>query len=158
MMIGQNAGLIGFLTVLSRGYKINGVVCYDSITKNVVRNYGIDVYDSILDYKDLIDNDILISVHGKEIVSSDILDSLLCLNVHPCLYRYKGSNPVGRLIDDGCRKASVGVHIMSDVVDGGEVVFELFKEVDLDSVEGVYNQLYPLYHEAIFKLFNVKVA
>ena len=68
------------------------------------------------------------------------------INVHPCLYAYKGTNPIGRMLKDGKTRASVGVHKMTDKVDEGKLIVEEFVSVEgQDSVVGIYNALYPVY-------------
>lgn len=64
-------------------------------------------------------SDLLVCVHGKEILTKEILDhpKLGCINVHPCLYKYKGKEPIKRLLEEDENKASVGVHYMSETVD-----------------------------------------
>ncbi|OYT52908.1 MAG: hypothetical protein B6U72_07200, partial [Candidatus Altiarchaeales archaeon ex4484_2] len=55
-----------------------------------------------------------------------------------------------RLLKDGNTKASVGVHYMTEDIDAGEVVTELFVDVaNRKTVDGVYNELYPYYSLAL---------
>jgi methionyl-tRNA formyltransferase len=151
---GKQAGLITLLSIVAKGHKIAYVFPEDEIISNAAKMLDIPILD-----KTQINSDETLSVlkdarvkhlvccHGKRIIRGKLL-SLGCLNLHPCLYRYKGKDPIVRLIADNNRKASVGVHWMSEKIDEGDVIVELYKEVELDSVIGVYNQLYPLYAEA----------
>ena len=77
------------------------------------------------------------------------------INVHPCLYGYKGANPVERLLKDGNTRASVGVHRMTAQVDEGEVLAEEFVDVTGTTVDEVYNALYPAYATALIKALKV---
>jgi len=159
MMVGNQAGIIGMLTVLANGHTIKTAVCYDDITKDFCKDYNIPVLKSIKEQPEFnraVENsDMLLSVHGREIVPSECLKAINCINVHPCLSEYKGANPIGRLLADGNKNASVGVHLMSDKVDGGEIILELFINVKECKTEvEVYNKLYPIYAKAINMFLN----
>jgi len=158
---GNQAGCVGLLTLFTAGYKPLGVVAYDDSVGQLGRSLGLPVYGSIKEsgfQKTLSDCDILVSVHGREIVPNQILDSLQLggINAHPCLYRYKGSNPVSRMLGEGNTDASVGVHCMTDKVDEGEVLSEEFVNVAGETTtEAVYNVLYPYYAIALIKALAV---
>jgi methionyl-tRNA formyltransferase len=151
---GKQAGLVALLSIIAKGHNIAYVIPEDEMVRRIA-----EVLDIPMLEKDQINSDEtlmklkdarvkhLVCCHGKRIIKGKLL-SLGCINLHPCLYRYKGKGPITRLIADNNRKASVAAHWMSKEVDGGEVIVELYKEVELDSVTGVYNQLYPLYAEA----------
>jgi methionyl-tRNA formyltransferase len=121
----QVAGLVGKLTVESMGHKI------------VSTPNGCDI---------------MLSVHYRKILSNEVLKipKIASINIHPYLYAYKGADPIGRAINENNWKASVGCHIMTDIVDSGEVVVEFFKDVIASNNRAeIYNQLYPLYSEVI---------
>jgi len=152
---GKQAGCVGLLTVLSLGYRVKGVVSYDSLLTNLSSLYNLPVYTSIK-YEEvarlLSESDLLVSVHGREIVPQELLDLpyIGCINAHPCLAMYKGAHPVQRLLEDKGRLASVGVHRMTAEVDCGEVLSEIFVDVTgKKSVEEIYNALYPYYSMAL---------
>lgn len=152
---GKQAGCIGLLTVLAEGYKVKGVVSYDSVMSNLVFMFGFPIYDSIKrpEVTELLrDCDILVCVHGREIVPKSLLDlpRIGSINTHPCLFKYKGADPIQKLVSDKGRLASVGVHRMTEIVDGGEVLSEIYINVERGkSVEEIYNELYPYYSIAI---------
>lgn len=152
---GKQAGMIGLLSLLSINCNVIGVVSYDDIVEMIAEKQNLDIFHSIEEngFKDLAEkSDILVSCHGREIIPAEIftLPRLASINVHPCLYKYKGKDPIGRLLEDGESKASVGVHHITEELDSGEVILEKFVDVsDKNSVEGVYNKLYPYYSEAI---------
>lgn len=158
---GKQAGCVGLLTVIAAGCRIQGVVFYDSIVKNLATSLGLRTFASIRqpEVKRLLsDSDLLVSVHSRDIVSRKLLElpRFGGINVHPCLYRYKGLNPVSRLLQDGCTQASVGVHRMTEVIDEGEVLAEEFVDVTgKRSEEEVYNTLYPFYALALLKALRV---
>ena len=90
----------------------------------------------------------IISIHGRELIPDKILGQVKYggINIHPCLWKYKGADPIKRLIADKSPIASVGAHRMTDKVDEGEVLVEHFIHLQpYQSEADVYNQLYPLY-------------
>jgi methionyl-tRNA formyltransferase len=158
---GKQAGCIGLLTVAAAGCSIKAVVAYDSMVESIAAGLCLPMLSSIkkpeID-KYLDGSDLLVSVHAPEIVPDRVLKRLRFggVNTHPCLYRYKGANPVGRLLQDGCTKASVGVHRMTQQVDEGEVLAEEFVDVTgKKSVDEVYNTLYPYYSVALLKALQI---
>ena len=126
----QVAGLIGKLTVLSLGHEI---------------------------VDDIKDSDILLSVHHRKIIPREIFEipKIASLNVHPYLYKYKGADPIGKAISDQNWHASVGCHHIIEEVDSGEVVLELFFDVESSHNRcEIYNQLYPYYSKVIVDSLN----
>lgn len=159
-MGGKQAGCIGLLSLLAAGCEIITVVVYDELIETLAEKLDLKKNDSIKEEKVkkiLSKSDILVSVHGREIVPKDLfeLPKLGGINVHPCLYKYKGKNPIERLLEEGVTKASIGIHYMAEDVDSGEVIIE--REVDVSgkkSVEEVYNQLYPYYAFSIIEAID----
>lgn len=160
-MGGKQAGCIGLLTLLASGHTVKGVIAYDEMLKTLAAELGLPVYATIKKTeveKLLEDADILVSVHGREIIPEKLfkLPRIGAINTHPCLYRYKGSNPVERLLRDGETNASVGVHRMTAKVDEGEVLVEEFTDVSgKKTVDEVYNALYPFYSLALLKALKI---
>jgi hypothetical protein len=158
---GKQAGCIGLLALVVAGCKIEGAVAYDTAVANLATILHIPTFSSIEQSQGenlLSESDLLVCVHGREIVPKKIFDlpRLGGINVHPCLYRYKGANPIGRMLQDGCTQASVGVHRMTENVDQGEVIIEEFIDVvGKQSVEEVYNVLYPFYALVLIKAIQI---
>jgi len=142
VMAGQVAGCIGLLTV--KEFHPN-VVPYDDITRKLAVSLGLNCYNFTLAPKD----DFLLCVHGRDIVK-DIPE--VAINIHPCLYKFKGKDPIGQLLASGERMASVGAHRMTSKIDEGEVLAEEFIDIgDSKTRTEVYNLLYPLYPIVILK-------
>jgi hypothetical protein len=154
---GAQAGCIGLLTLLASGCTVSGIVAYDSTIEQLATLLRLPTFSSIKqpEVEVLLSKcDLLVSVHGKEIVPGRLLElpRFRGINAHPCLYAYKGADPVGRLLRDGNTKASVGVHRMTERVDEGEVLVEEFVDVTGKcSVEEIYNALYPFYALVLLK-------
>jgi methionyl-tRNA formyltransferase len=161
---GKQAGCVGLLASIAAGCDVRGVVGYDELVRELASALELRQFDSIGDDGTrglLRESDLLISVHGRELVPDDLLrlPRLGGINVHPCLYAYKGANPVGRLLADGNPKASVGVHRMTSELDGGEVLVEEFVDVsEASSVDAVYNRLYPHYATALVRALTKLTA
>ena len=165
---GRQVGIIGLLTTLASGCEVKAVVSKSRMLCEVSESLSIPVYDSIhkldilLSYNYnrhlLSDVDILISVHSREIIPTELLKLTKYggINVHPCLYKYKGKGPISRLLADGETKASVGVHRMTEVVDEGEALYEQFVSLDgQKTVVEVYNTLYPYYSLVLSKALKI---
>jgi len=160
-MGGAQAGIIGALTVLSNGDKlIAAASCFSELT-HILDGFGIPVYKSIKEkgfIQNLYHSDLFLSVHGREIVSAELikLPRYGAINIHPYLYKYKGGDPVKRALKDRNFKASVGAHIVENRIDEGKVLVEEFVDVSgADSVEGIYNRLYPCYCRVIVKVLRI---
>jgi len=153
---GKQAGCIGLLALIAKNCNIRCVVAYDDSVKEIAEKLKIMTYSTVKDkefLKFLEKSDLLLDVHGREIIKKELLDMprLGCINVHPCLYNYQGVNPVQRLLDDKNPKASVAAHYMVEKIDAGEVIIEEFIDVQgLNSIAEVYNKLYPFYAKIIF--------
>ncbi len=154
---GKQAGCTGLLTLYGAGCEVLGVVAYDPQVRQLAKTLGLPLFKSVEEQavKPLLGRaDLLVCVHGREIVPPKLLrlPRLGGLNVHPCLYAYKGANPIARLLRDKNPKASVGVHRMEGPVDAGRVLVEEFLDVSgWRTPEEVYNVLYPLYADALLK-------
>jgi len=159
-MGGSQAGVIGVLTLASAGHKIIAAVSYFEELSQILKHFKIGLYPSIKKKKfieSLKKSDLLVSVHGREIVKQKELSlpRLGCINIHPYLYRYKGADPVGRALKDRCFEGSVGAHMMTENIDSGKVLVEEFVNVSgAKTVDEIYNKLYPYYPLVLFKALN----
>ena len=148
---GKHVGVLGALTVLALGHKISGAVSYSEDLTGVLRDSRATCYRNIYDntFQDILKNsDLLLCVHGREIVPDPMLQLTKrgAVNLHPYLYCYPGPNPIQRALQDRNFRASVGAHRMTSQVDAGEVLCEEFSELGgVNTVEEVYAKLYPLY-------------
>lgn len=93
--------------------------------------------------------DILFSVHWDKIIPTKYL-SKPSVNFHPCLFKYKGRNPIQRYIDNKDKLGSVESHYMTDKVDGGQRVIGIFFETgEISSFAEYYNLALPYYFKCI---------
>jgi len=158
---GKQAGCAGLLTIIACGYNIKGVVSYDIMMGNLAEALNFPVYET-MKHPDVAllmsDCDLMASVHCREIITKDLLDlpRLGCINAHPCLFKYKGATPIQRLLESNDTLASVGVHYMTEKIDEGEVLSEIFVDVSgCNSVEEVYNALYPYYSLSLIQAIKI---
>lgn len=157
----RQAGIIGALTVLSRGNNMLSAVSYSENLTTILNLCGISVYNTV-NHKDFVrtlrESEVLLSVHGREIVGPALLrlPKRACINIHPYLYKYKGAKPVERALKDGEFRASVGAHIMEGETDAGSVLIEEFVDVSgTSTVEETYNLLYPYYSIVVLKVLDI---
>lgn len=157
---GKQVGCVGLLSLYAGSCRVQGVVAYDNSVRVLAQSLDLPVVDSIHKpsvYKWFQDSDLLVCVHGREIVPKGLLSLPRDggINVHPCLYAYKGSHPIERLLLDHNHQASVGVHRMTEDVDGGEVLMEEFVDVSgLREVQEIYQVLYPWYAVVLIKVLK----
>ena len=157
---GKQAGTVALLTLLARGEEVVCVIPVDETVEETAKRFELNIKKikdinekEFVDYLKSLKPDLLVCCHGRQILKEDLL-SIGCINLHPCLYKYKGADPIVRLLADKETRASVGVHWMRKEVDEGEVIVERFLEVDGSGVVEVYNQLYPLYSQALVEALN----
>lgn len=160
---GKQAGIIGALTLLAAGHKIISAVSYSRELSAILAYLNVPLSPSVKDKffsEALKRSDLLVSVHGREIVNTGllILPKFGCINIHPYLYKYKGAKPVERAIKDKNFKASVGVHRMEKEVDKGRVLIEEFIDTEsAKTVDEIYNKLYPHYSLTLLKALKIVV-
>lgn len=156
---GRQVGVIGLLSCIASGNTVIATIPEDEMVAETAKMLGIQIIQKeMLSDKELeaymkyLEIDLFVCVHGRQIIRKNILTATKrgCINVHPCLWKYKGASPIERLIIDGEQKISVGVHYMTEVVDVGETITEVFSERGTEnSVPEIYNTLYPIYSLAL---------
>jgi len=160
-MGGNHAGVIGLL--MSKAYDdVLACVAYTEDVKELSLALRIPTYTTIKDpafVNALNGADILLSVHGREIVPLSILNTRPCINVHPCFFRFKGGDPIGRLLKtEPPYLVDVTAHRMTEIVDTGDVVYSSEKIIDaVSSVQEIYNHLYPMYVETIMNTLKIQL-
>ena len=130
------------------------VVAYDDWLADLARDLGYLVRRSLEEAVIPHGVDLILCVHGREIVPPVVLARTRYggVNLHPCLSRYPGKDPIGRLLNDNGKTATVGAHWMTDDVDAGPVLVELDYVLSWEtSREAVYSALYPLYARVVLE-------
>ena len=160
-MAGNQAGIFGMLTAISTGCNVIAAVSYSPALTKILALLKIPSFKSVHAPRFIAKlelSDLLLSVHGREIVPQGSLDRPRkgAVNIHPYLHKYKGSDPVSRALKDKDFYASVGAHWMSAKVDEGRILAQQFMDVgQAKSVEEIYNRLYPLYIQVIVKALQI---
>ena len=162
---GQTAGLVVLLGLSAQSdVHIVGVIPQDDILIRVAKilhykTNDVDKLDDILYIKKLSKTvDAMICCHGRKILKKELTDSIRCINFHPCLYKYKGAFPIKKLLENKDTKASVGAHFMTERIDKGPLIKEIFINLDqkkMNSECEVYIQLYSVYLEVLQKALLV---
>jgi len=157
---GKQAGMIVLLSLLALKEKIVCIIPTDDLVERVGHIFKINVKKTkninnkkFVYFLKKMNPDLLICCHGRQILEKEIL-SINSINLHPCLYKYKGSRPIERLLKDKNKKASVGAHWITEKIDQGKVIVEEFIEIEGKTPIEVYNELYPLYCKVIIKTIN----
>lgn len=161
---GRQSGAISLLTLLALQHKVICVIPVDEPVELIAKSFGLNIKNpdnvnenKFVDYLEKLNPELFVCCHGRQIIKSKILELKNCkaINLHPCLYKYKGAEPIRRLLVDKEKKASVAAHWMTEKVDDGEVIVENFQNIESDTVVGVYNELYPLYAKTLIDALKV---
>jgi methionyl-tRNA formyltransferase len=157
---GKQAGMVALLSLLALKENIVCVIPVDDIVEKTGRAFKLNIKKTkdinnakFVRYLKSLNPNLLICCHGRQILRKGIL-SIASINLHPCLYKYKGSHPVERLLKDKNKKASVGAHWMSEKIDEGKIITEEFVSTKGRTPIEIYNELYLLYIKVIIKTIN----
>jgi len=158
---GKQAGMIALLTLLAQKQEVVCVVPVDEMVARIAERLKLnikkvdDINDpNFINYLKGLKPDLFFCCHGRQIIKKPLLEMIQSVNFHPCLYKYKGKDPILRLLADQEKKASVGAHLMEEKVDAGLVLVEEFIETNGKTPVEVYNDLYPLYALVTMKVLK----
>lgn len=144
----RNVALIALSYLSALGHTVK-VVSDDGNVFWLAKRLGCD----IVKLETMGDFDIFISVHGWQIVPMEYLEGKMAYNIHPCLFKYKGHNPIKRYIENKDTIGSVACHMMTEVVDEGELVYEYkFETGVVNSYAEYYNIATPFYYKILDKI------
>lgn len=160
----RQSGCVALLTLLATGHRVPLVVPTDDLVAQLADRLALpqarprSVNDPpFLQQLQQLRPDLLVCCHGPEIFRPPLLalPRYGCINMHPCLSSYPGLRAVHRFLADGGARASVGVHVMTPVIDGGPILAEQFVETPgATTPADVYNQLYPLYATTLLEALD----
>lgn len=102
--------------------------------------------------------DLFLCCHGNRVIEKESLMGRLCVNIHPCLEKYKGKDPISKYITSGDTQATIDSHYMTEVVDGGKVIVSVpFVTGEVKTHAEFYNQALGMYYllldKTLTKLF-----
>lgn len=138
-------GQIALSYLVARKFNVIVVDDSDIGVKHLANKYGVKVAST--DYELSMNSyDLFICVHGTRIIEKEYLHPGRMVNIHPCLFKYKGHNPIKRYIENGDTEGSVASHFMTEIVDEGEVIYEAFFDTPVcNSYADFYNVALPMY-------------
>lgn len=160
---GQVAGIITLLTLQGTQHEIQYVFPEDAGVATIahtlnlptINKQDLNLEKTIAKLSQNID--LFVCCHGRKIISAPFVQKIRCINLHPCLYKYKGVRPIERLIKDNNSRASVAAHWMVPEVDAGQTIVEKFisiPQVSQKTPADIYALLYPLYVDVLLEALH----
>lgn len=138
-------GLCALSYFVAAGHKVK-VVTDDGLVAELAADLGVP----IVDMDTLGEYDLIVSVHWNKVIPEIYLVGKKSFNVHPCLFKYKGKDPIARYIKNKDIVGSVAAHRMTNVVDEGEVLCEWkFYTGVVESYAEFYNLALPYYFKVL---------
>lgn len=131
------------------------VITEDEDVEWMARKFGIPILPSV-EYIKKLSFDLFLCVHGKKIIANDCLVAGKMINVHPCLFKYKGHNPIKRYILGKDTDATVEAQWLIEEVDGGEVICrEDFQTPICNNYADFYNVALIYYYKVLDNLIKI---
>lgn len=143
----RNVCIYALTYLMAKGFVVK-LISKDHWVLKVAESLGVD----IVEFDEVESFDLFLCVHGATILKKNFLEKGVCVNVHPCLsLGYRGKDPIARYIKNKNEIATVDAHIMTEIVDEGEVVSSVkFATGQVAGYSEFYNQAVPFY----FLTFN----
>lgn len=150
----RNTGMVVLSYLVAKGYKVKLITDNDENITRLAKSYDVPVvtFDTMGDF------DLFICCHGRKIIKNKYLIEGKFINIHPCLFKYKGHNPIKRYIENKDTKGSVESLYLTEEVDAGEVICDRsFYTGVVTTYAEFYNIALPYYFEVIEEtLFKLK--
>ena len=141
----SQVGLVVLLDLLANGFKVKIMPCDD-----IIKQAGIYLGLETVTLDTMGKFDLFLSCHGVKIIPMRYLVGAPCVNMHDCLFKYKGQTPIQRYMDNKDTRASIESHHMIAQVDMGEVIHQVFFDTPVCTDFGqYYNPALPHYLECI---------
>lgn len=132
--------------LVARGFKVKLIT--DEKEGGLMRTcagyYGVEV----VTLETMGEFDRFICCHGRKIIPHQYLKGNYrkFVNIHPCLFKYRGKDPISRYIAKGDIRGSVESHYMVEEVDAGEVIVQEFFDTPVVKTHAeFYNIALPYY-------------
>lgn len=140
--------------LVAKGHEVK-IIPEDEIIKSLGNMYGLEE----VTFKTMEPFDVFVSCHGEKFVPNT---DRRYINMHSCLWKYKGKDPISRYIANKDTDASIESHFMTDKFDEGEVINrQLFKTPVVKTHGEYFNLALPHYYKCIdetLKRFNKNLA
>lgn len=131
--------------LVARGFTVK-VIPEDQLLYRMCEYYGLEIttLDTMGEF------DLFICCHGAKIIPARYLIPGKFVNMHSCLWKYKGKDPISRYIANEDTKASIESHFMVEKVDAGEVLVRVLFDTPVVKTHGEYfNLALPYYYECV---------
>ena len=151
----RNVGMYCLSHLVALGHDVS-VITDDDNVKWLAGRYGCRV----IDFDAPQSFELFICIHGNKIISKEYLlegwgNYSDFINIHPCLYKYKGHNPIKRYIIGQDTDASVESQDMVVEVDAGDVIHrEDFTTPICKTYADFYNVALPYYIKCLDETLN----
>lgn len=137
--------------LVAKGYAVK-VIPEDQLTRDLCGMYGLPIVT--LDTMGAFD--LFVCCHGAKIIPERYLRPGRFVNMHSCLWKYKGKDPVSRYIANRDTEASIESHIMTAEVDAGEVIARVLFDTPVVATHGEYfNIALPHYYTCIDETLRI---
>ncbi len=151
----RNVGLIALSYFVAKGHTVR-VMTDDDNVKWLARSLGCPMVEGVNAMGRF---DFLFCVHGNKILETKYLAEKKTINIHPCLFKYPGHNPIKRYIENGDTLGSVESQYMIEEVDAGPVIHqEMFSTPVCHNYADFYNVALPFYYKVLDKTMEVICA
>lgn len=131
--------------LVAKGHEVK-VIPEDDLVRSLAKMYRLDevTLDTMGEF------DLFVCCHGEKIIKPEHLKLGRFINMHSCLWKYKGKDPISRYIKNGDTEASIESHYMVEEVDGGEVIERVLFTTPVVKTHGEYfNLALPHYYTCI---------
>ena len=137
--------------LVAKGYRVK-VIPEDDIVRSLCRFYELEIVtlDTMGEF------DLFVCCHGEKIIPEGYLQDKKFINMHSCLWKYKGKDPINRYIVNKDTEASIESHYMVKEVDAGEVIARVPFTTPVVKTHGEYfNIALPHYYKCIDQAIRV---
>lgn len=141
----RNVGLAALSFLVAKGYSVKVITDDESIIW-LAKSLGC----KIVTIEKMGRFDLFLCVHGNRIIDKKYLVDGKFVNIHPCLFKYKGHNPIKRFILNEDTDGTVESQYLIEEVDGGDVIHkESFHTGHVLDYAGFYNIAFKFYLRCI---------
>jgi methionyl-tRNA formyltransferase len=147
----RNVGMYCLSHLVALGHEVD-VVTDDKNVEWLAGRYGcpIRTFETIR-----MNFDLFLCIHGNKILPDWMFGYMEMVNVHPCLFKYKGHNPIKRYILGQDTEATVESQHMIVEVDAGDVIHqEKFETPICKTYADFYNVALPYYIKCLDETLN----
>lgn len=141
----RNTGLIALSLLVAKGYVVK-VISDGKDILWLAATLGCE----IVDMDSMGEFDLVLSVHWNKIIPVEYFNNKPAINIHPCLSKYPGKDPISKYIKNMDMVGSVSSHWMIEKADAGEVIYEEYFPTPLCiNHSDFYNVALPVYFRVI---------